>query len=159
MAGGHSEHFQIPKCELMQHVVPSVCTLGAPMQWSMDIMEHVHVTEIKVPVHAGNNQNYYTQIAHHLDHSEKCFRFDLATRIASSHHHSENSDEPMLCFITPPSAKLSITFRLLVHSPTRCGPIWQILGVYLHHILLPYTSLLNHITGLLLTRLLSYPRI
>ena len=27
----------------------------------------------------GNNQNYYDQIACHLDHSNKCFHFDLAT--------------------------------------------------------------------------------
>ena len=51
------------------------------MQWSADVMEHAHVDEIKVPAHAGNNQNYYSQIARHLNRLEKCFRFDLATYI------------------------------------------------------------------------------
>ena len=32
-----------------------------------------------------SNQNYYAQIARHLDRSDKCFKFDLATGIASSH--------------------------------------------------------------------------
>ncbi|KAF9233080.1 hypothetical protein BU15DRAFT_80483 [Melanogaster broomeanus] len=59
-AGGQrSEHFQIPKLELLQHVMPSICASGAPMQWSLDPTEHAHVTEIKDPAHAGNNQDYY----------------------------------------------------------------------------------------------------
>ena len=51
------------------------------MQWLANVTEHAHVDEIKVPAHAGNNQNYYSQIAHHLDRLEKCFHFDLATYI------------------------------------------------------------------------------
>ncbi|KAI6025141.1 hypothetical protein PISMIDRAFT_90161, partial [Pisolithus microcarpus 441] len=86
--GGHSEHFHIPKLELMQHIVASIQTLGAPMQWSADVMEHAHITEIKNPACAGNNQNYYTQIACHLDHSKRCFNFDLATQIS----HADDSD-------------------------------------------------------------------
>ena len=76
------------KLKLMHHVMPSIRASGAPMQWSADVMEHAHVTEIKNPAHAGNNQNYYAQIACHLGHSDKCFRFDLATGIASSDAHS-----------------------------------------------------------------------
>lgn len=53
------------------------------MQWSADITKHAHVQEIKVPACAGNNQNYYSQIVRYLDHSEKCFRFDLATHLHS----------------------------------------------------------------------------
>ena len=34
-------------------------------------------------MHARNNQNYYSQIACHLDCTEKCARFDVATRILS----------------------------------------------------------------------------
>ena len=51
------------------------------MQWSADVTEHAHVEEIKVPARSGNNQNYYSQIAQHLDQLDKCFRFDLATYI------------------------------------------------------------------------------
>lgn len=92
-AGARSEHFRIPKLELMQHVVPSVRASGAPMQWSADVTEHAHVTEIKNPARAGNNQNYYTQIARHLDRSERCFKFDLATSIAS-HEDPDDSNGP-----------------------------------------------------------------
>ncbi|KIK15587.1 hypothetical protein PISMIDRAFT_16428 [Pisolithus microcarpus 441] len=89
--GGRSEHFHIPKLELMQHIVASIRTLGAPMQWSADVTEHAHVTEIKNPACAGNNQNYYAQVAHHLDCSERCFNFDLATQI--SHANDSDSDD------------------------------------------------------------------
>jgi len=51
------------------------------MQWSADVTEHTHVEEIKVPAHAGNNQNYYSQIVRHLDQLDKCFRFDLVTYV------------------------------------------------------------------------------
>ncbi|KIJ63917.1 hypothetical protein HYDPIDRAFT_29265 [Hydnomerulius pinastri MD-312] len=82
-AGARKDSWGIPKLELLQSVVPSIHLSGAVMQWSADPTEHVHVQEIKVPARAGNNQNYYSQIARHLDHSEKCFRFDIATYIES----------------------------------------------------------------------------
>ena len=78
--GVHS-HFEIPKQELLQHAVPSICASGAMLQWLADITEHAHITEIKKPARTGNNQNYYSQIAHHLDFTEKCVHFDVATRI------------------------------------------------------------------------------
>ena len=53
------------------------------MQWMADVTEHAHITEIKQPARSGNNQDYYTQIARHLDHSDKCFRFNVATQFAS----------------------------------------------------------------------------
>ena len=53
------------------------------MQWSADITEHAHVTKVKNPAHAGNNQNHYSQIACHLDCVNKCFQFDLAMQIAT----------------------------------------------------------------------------
>ena len=54
------------------------------MQWSADVTEHAHVQEIKVPAHASNNQNYYEQIAHYLNRSDKCLRFNIATYIYHS---------------------------------------------------------------------------
>ncbi|KAI6041124.1 hypothetical protein EDC04DRAFT_2566093, partial [Pisolithus marmoratus] len=71
-SNGPLQHWEIPKLELLQHIVPSICNSGAVMQWSANVMEHAHVTEIKQPAHTGNNQDYYTQIAQQLDHSEKC---------------------------------------------------------------------------------------
>lgn len=83
-AGARSEHFHIPKLELLQHVVPSIRDSGAVIQWSADVTEHAHVTYVKNPARAGNNQDYYSQIARHLDRADRCFRFDLATWIASN---------------------------------------------------------------------------
>jgi len=85
-AGARKDAWTIPKLELLQSVVPSIRLSGAVMQWSANVTEHAHVQEIKVPARAGNNQNYYSQIARYLDCSEKCFRFDLAT-----HLHSQGS--------------------------------------------------------------------
>ena len=83
IAAGVREHFCIPKLELLQHIVPSIQDLGAVMQWITDATEHAHVTEVKNPAHARNNQNYYSQIACHLDCADKCFQFDLATQMAT----------------------------------------------------------------------------
>ena len=51
------------------------------MQWSTDVTEPAHITEIKVPSCAMNNQDYESQIMRHLDRAEKCQRFDLATAL------------------------------------------------------------------------------
>ncbi|KAL4063492.1 hypothetical protein V8B97DRAFT_1876507, partial [Scleroderma yunnanense] len=82
-AGAWKDSWVIPKLELLQSVIPSIHLSGSVIQWSADITEHAHVQEIKVLAHAGNNQNYYSQIAHYFDCSEKCFCFDLATYLQS----------------------------------------------------------------------------
>lgn len=79
--GNVMEHFQIPKLELMQSVVPSITWTGVPIQWSADPTEHAHVTEVKIPVKSGNNKSFEPQICRWLDHSEKRRHFDLATSI------------------------------------------------------------------------------
>lgn len=90
---GARDNWQIPKLELLQSVVPGIRQSGAPMQWTADITEHAHIDEIKVPARAGNNQNYYNQIACHLDRLDKCFRFDLATYIEERRHMDPAVDE------------------------------------------------------------------
>jgi hypothetical protein len=80
---GPINNWEIPKLELLQSVVTSIHAAGPVMQWTADVTEHAHVTEIKIPARSGNNQNYSSQISRHLDRSEKCFRFDLATCIES----------------------------------------------------------------------------
>ncbi|KAI5981814.1 hypothetical protein EDD15DRAFT_2379006 [Pisolithus albus] len=92
-SNGPLQHWEIPKLELLQHVVSSIHNSGAVMQWTADVTEHAHVTEIKQPARAGNNQDYYAQIARHLDRSEKCFRFDLATRLASAEQGESGEDD------------------------------------------------------------------
>jgi len=76
-AGAWKDSWTIPKLELLQSIVPSICLSGALMQWSADVTEHAHVQEIKIPACTGNNQNYYSQIVRYLDRSEKCFRVIL----------------------------------------------------------------------------------
>ncbi|KAG1767510.1 hypothetical protein EDD22DRAFT_773070 [Suillus occidentalis] len=63
-AGGnrHIANWYIPKLELMQNIVPSIHNSGVIRQWSADVTEHVHVTEIKDPARASNNHNYDPQI-------------------------------------------------------------------------------------------------
>jgi hypothetical protein len=56
------DHWEIPKLKMMQSVVPNVGANGVPMQWSADITEHAHITEIKVPAEATNNQSHKEQI-------------------------------------------------------------------------------------------------
>ncbi|KAI6019348.1 hypothetical protein PISMIDRAFT_99987 [Pisolithus microcarpus 441] len=88
------------------------------MQWSVDVTEHAHVTEIKNPACTGNNQNYYAQIARHLDRSDKCFRFDLATGIVSfNNSYPDDNDDDLADDDHEPNDKKSCT--IFYHSPMR----------------------------------------
>ena len=68
----------------MQNFVPSIRNAGVAIQWTADVTEHAHVTEIKTPAEASNNHNYDPQICQYLDRSEKCRMFELATSLAES---------------------------------------------------------------------------
>ena len=73
------DNWYIPKLELMQNIVPSVRRSGVAIQWTADVTEHTHITEIKDPARQSNNNNYDPQICHYLDRKEKLRRFELAT--------------------------------------------------------------------------------
>jgi len=73
------ENWYIPKLEMMQSVDPSIPNVGSVLQWSADLTEHAHITEVKHPSRSSNNQKYDPQICRYLDRREKCRRFDLAT--------------------------------------------------------------------------------
>ena len=92
-SNGPLKHWEILKLELLQHVAMSVRTSGAVMQWTTDVTEHAHVTKIKQPACAGNNQDYYSQIARYLNRSEKCSRFDLAIRLAYAEQQQSSDDD------------------------------------------------------------------
>lgn len=77
-------HFRIPKLELMQNMAPSTADSGAPIQWSADTTEHLHITVIKEPAEASNNQEYDAQICRFLDRLERCRLFDDAVKISQS---------------------------------------------------------------------------
>ena len=74
------DNWHIPKLELLQSVTSNIRENGAAIQWSADVTERCHVTEVKDPSH-GNNQGYESQICRSLDRADKCRRFDIATAI------------------------------------------------------------------------------
>ena len=74
------DDWHIPKLELLQSVTANIRENGAAIQWSADVTERCHVTEVKDPSH-GNNQEYESQICRSLDRADKCRRFNIATAI------------------------------------------------------------------------------
>ena len=101
-------NWYIPKLELMQSVVSNIKANGAPINWTADHTEHAHIDVVKEPADSGNNQKYEEQICRHLDRSDKCRRFDLATAIRDarmeftkpitphSDDHDANSDDELV---------------------------------------------------------------
>src|SRR6267154_362851 len=79
--GGVINNWYIPKIELMQSIVPSIRNNGVIMQWTADTTEHAHITKIKDPTRSSNNNNYDSQICRHLDRTDKCHHFELATSL------------------------------------------------------------------------------
>ncbi|KAG2086081.1 uncharacterized protein F5147DRAFT_781787 [Suillus discolor] len=73
------DNWQILKLELMQNIVPSIRNSGVIAQWSADVTEHAHITEVKDPARSSNNNNYDSQICRYLDRADKCNWFYLAT--------------------------------------------------------------------------------
>ncbi|KAF9455638.1 hypothetical protein BDZ94DRAFT_1179584, partial [Collybia nuda] len=49
-----AKDWEIPKLEFLQSVVPNICNNGVAIQWSADITERAHVTEIKAPSKSTN---------------------------------------------------------------------------------------------------------
>ncbi|KIK27356.1 hypothetical protein PISMIDRAFT_8192 [Pisolithus microcarpus 441] len=72
------EHWEIPKLELLQSVVPSIPQVGSVLQWSADTTEHAHIEVVKDPASRTNNKDYSSQICCRLDCVEKCQMFDTA---------------------------------------------------------------------------------
>ncbi|KAG2104748.1 uncharacterized protein F5147DRAFT_775568 [Suillus discolor] len=60
-------NWHIPKLKLMQSIVPSIRNSSIIAQWSADVTEHVHITEVKDPTRSSNNNNYDPQIYHSED--------------------------------------------------------------------------------------------
>ncbi|KAE9387332.1 hypothetical protein BT96DRAFT_837787 [Gymnopus androsaceus JB14] len=73
------ENWHIPKLEFMQSVVPSIVASGPVSQWTADVTEHAHITQVKEPARAGNNKDYEAQIVRHLDMLARLRSFDLMT--------------------------------------------------------------------------------
>ncbi|KIM71811.1 hypothetical protein PILCRDRAFT_29002, partial [Piloderma croceum F 1598] len=69
------DNWWIPKLEMLQSVVPNIWANGAVFQWSADITEHAHITQIKKPARAGNGLDYDSQICRTLDRTDKIQQF------------------------------------------------------------------------------------
>ncbi|KAF7303354.1 RPN1-RPN2-N domain-containing protein [Mycena indigotica] len=84
-SGGREQaHFAIPKLEFLHSIVPSIRWAGTPMQYTADITEKAHSTQIKVPARTEtNHRDYDPQIVRHLDRAEKLRLFGLYTGIKS----------------------------------------------------------------------------
>jgi hypothetical protein len=82
------QNWHIPKLELMQSVEPSIRRASVPIQWSADLTEHAHITEVKDPARSANNQEYDPQICRFLDRREKCRR-----EVATSTRETEESHD------------------------------------------------------------------
>ncbi|KAJ6577731.1 hypothetical protein B0H19DRAFT_1337416 [Mycena capillaripes] len=81
---GPIDHWWIPKLESLINVTTSIRASGVPLQWSADVTEHSHITEVKDPATNSNNQGYESQICRYLDRRDKCRNFDLATAMDSA---------------------------------------------------------------------------
>ncbi|KAG2131043.1 hypothetical protein DEU56DRAFT_872231 [Suillus clintonianus] len=92
--GKNIDNWYILKLELMQSITPSIHNTGVSLQWTADTTEHAHITEIKDPAQAGNNNHYDAQICRHLDHADKCHRFGLpASLLDQSNQHTYPDEE------------------------------------------------------------------
>ena len=56
--GNVLEHWQIPKLEMMQNVVPSIPLVGPLINWTADTTERAYINFIKIPAAATNNNDY-----------------------------------------------------------------------------------------------------
>jgi hypothetical protein len=77
------DHFNIPKLEIWQHFAHSARAMGAPIQWTADVTEHLHITQVKYTFRATNHRDFEEQCARILDRSERVYLFDLLCSVAT----------------------------------------------------------------------------
>jgi hypothetical protein len=82
---GPISHFNIPKLELWHHFACSTRMMGAPVQWTADVTERLHITEVKHPFRSTNHRNYEEQCARILDRLERVKLFDLSCSFLANH--------------------------------------------------------------------------
>ena len=87
------DNWYIPKLELLQSIVPSIQTPGAPAQLMADVTEHAHIVVIKNPARASNNVDIDPQICRYLDRLKKCSRFELTTSLREVGDYHEDEDD------------------------------------------------------------------
>ena len=70
-------HFNIPKLKIWHHFTQSTRMMGAPIQWTADVTERLHITEVKFTFGLTNHCNFKEQCARILDRLEQVWLFDL----------------------------------------------------------------------------------
>jgi hypothetical protein len=79
---GTIEHFNIPKLEIWHHFAHSARAMGAPIQWSANVTERLHKTQVKITFCEINHCNFEEQCARSLDRLEHIYLFDLLCSFA-----------------------------------------------------------------------------
>ncbi|KAH8999792.1 hypothetical protein EDB86DRAFT_3063873 [Lactarius hatsudake] len=57
----------LPKLEILHHFACSTKMMGVPIQWTADVTERLHITEVKHPFRATNHRNFEEQCTRILD--------------------------------------------------------------------------------------------
>ena len=90
------DHFNIPKLEIWHHFAASTRAMGAPIQWTADVTERLHITKVKIVFRGTNHRDFEEQCARSLDRSERVHLFDLLCSFA-------RPDESLAAFASPPA--------------------------------------------------------
>ncbi|KIK94618.1 hypothetical protein PAXRUDRAFT_142494, partial [Paxillus rubicundulus Ve08.2h10] len=123
---GPIDHFEILKLELFHNFTPTICNVGAPIQFTADVSECLLITHCKNPFECMSHQckTFTQQIVHLLDQEEECVSFTSLTCYLSVVLHSTTLNEefnemtdidPMLMWILCVSPIDHATFSLHDH--------------------------------------------
>jgi hypothetical protein len=75
--GSTISHFNIPKLEIWNHFAQSTRMMGAPFQWTANVMEQLHTTQVKITFCLTNHHSHFEeQCARILDWQEQVWLFD-----------------------------------------------------------------------------------
>jgi hypothetical protein len=75
--GSTISHFNIPKLKIWNHFAQSTRMMGAPFQWTADIMEWLHTTQVKITFHLMNHHSHFEeQCTRILDRQEQVWLFN-----------------------------------------------------------------------------------
>lgn len=144
------DDWAIPKLEMLLSVTKAIQDNGAADQYSADITEHGHITEVKDPARQSNNQDYEAQICRALDRTDKVRRFELATSMRAAgvdfRHHNTSTDP-----LEPPDSdddedlevddgglrarridRTSVLLATIKPTATVAGPRWQQMDYFAH---------------------------
>jgi hypothetical protein len=75
--GSTISHFNIPKLEIWNHLTQSMRMMGAPFQWTTNVTERLHTTQVKITFCLTNHHSHFEeQCARILDRQERVRLFN-----------------------------------------------------------------------------------